>query len=83
MPSLTTGSLSQEILLNSLLTIDELTTGLTVLACDAAANPQQSPRLRALLDELLAALQACENELGTYSDPGHLEQPGNFPLQDG
>ena len=40
-------------------------------ASRSAANPQQSPRLRLLLDEVLKALQTCENELGTY--PEHLE----------
>jgi len=35
---------------------------------NASAHPEQSVRLRVLLGDLLAAIQECENDLGTYAD---------------
>jgi len=38
-----------------------------VLALNALRNPEQSPRVRFLLQDLLADIQDCENDLGTYA----------------
>ena len=67
MPPLTTAALSTEVLQDCLLTLDQLTTSITFLGLNAAISPEQSPRLRTLLDNLLVLIQECENDLGTYA----------------
>ena len=44
-----------------------MTTRLTELALNASRNPEQSPRERMLLGDLLADIQDCEEQLGTYA----------------
>jgi hypothetical protein len=38
-----------------------------VLPLNASRNPEQSHRVRMLLGDLLADIQDCESELGTYA----------------
>jgi hypothetical protein len=64
---LTTASLSTEVLEGTLLTLEQMTTRLTELALNASRNPEQSPRERMLLGDLLADIQDCEEQLGTYA----------------
>ena len=59
--------LSAEVLEDALLTLEQITTGVTVLALNASKNPEQAPRVRMLLGDLLADIQDCESELGTYA----------------
>jgi len=68
MTTLTTTALATEILEGTLLTLEQMTTRLTVLALNASRIPEQSPRVRILLGDLLAGVQDCETDLGTY-DP--------------
>ena len=63
---LTTSALSSEVLEGALLTLEQITTRITVLALNASRNPEQAPRVRMLLGDLLADIQDCESELGTY-----------------
>ncbi len=63
---LTTASLATEVLEGTLLTLEQTTTRLTVLALNASRNPDQSSRVRLLLEDLLADIQDCEEQLGTY-----------------
>jgi hypothetical protein len=65
--TLTTAALATEILESTLLTLEQMTTRLTVLALNASRKPEQSPRVRMLLGDLLADIQDCESELGTYA----------------
>jgi hypothetical protein len=67
MTTLTTAALATEILEDTLLTLDQMTTRITVLALNASRNPEQSPRVRLLLGDLLADIQDCEEQLGTYA----------------
>jgi hypothetical protein len=67
MSALTTASLSTEILEGTLLTLDQITTRITALALNASRNPEQSVRVWALLSDLLAGVQDCEEQLGTYA----------------
>lgn len=67
MPLLTTSSLSTEVLEDALLTLEQISTRITVLALNASSNPVQLPRVRMLLGDLLADIQDCESELGTYT----------------
>jgi hypothetical protein len=65
--TLTTASLATEVLEGTLLTLERMSTRLTVLALNASRNPEQSPRFRMLLEDLLAGVQDCEEQLGTYA----------------
>ena len=68
MPPLTTASLATEILQSTLLTLDEMGTSITVLALNASQNPEQSPRVRDLLEDLVMLIHQCECELGIYDN---------------
>jgi hypothetical protein len=68
MTTLTTAALSTELLESALLTLEQISTRITVLALNASRNPEQSVRVRMLLGDLLADIQDCEEQLGTY-DP--------------
>ena len=70
MSTLTTSALSTEVLEDALLTLEQITTRITVLALNASRNPEQAPRVRILLGDLLADIQDCESELGTYASLG-------------
>ena len=50
-----------------LLTLEQISTRITVLALNASRNPEQSPRVRMLLGDLLADIQDCGEQLGTYA----------------
>lgn len=67
MTTLTTAFLATEILEDALMTLEQITTGVTVLALNASRTPEQSPRVRLLLEDLLADIQDCEKDLGTYA----------------
>lgn len=67
MSTLTTDSIASELLEETLLTLEQITTGVTVLAINATRNPEESPRVRRLLGDLLEALQQAEEDLGTYA----------------
>ena len=67
MTALTTDLLPSELLRDALVTLEQVSTGITVLAINASVNPEQSPRVRQLLGDLLTLLQDCETELGTYA----------------
>ena len=67
MTTLTTSALSTEVLVSALLTLEQISTRITVLALNASRNPEQTVRFRALLSDLLAGVQDCESELGIYA----------------
>jgi hypothetical protein len=67
MPSLTTAALSIEVLEGALLTLEQITTRITVHVLNAPRNPEQAPRVRTLLGDLLADIQDCEEQLGSYA----------------
>lgn len=62
---MTTAALATEVLEHNL-PQRQVTTSLTVLALNAFRNPEQSPRVTALLGDLLADIQVCEEQLRTY-----------------
>jgi hypothetical protein len=57
MSTLTTSALSTEVLESALLTLEQVTTRISVLALNASRNPEQSVRVRMLLGDLLAIYQ--------------------------
>jgi hypothetical protein len=67
MTTLTASVHSTEVLEDALLTLAQISTRITVLGLNAPRNPEQSPRVRMLLGDLLADIQDCESELGTYA----------------
>jgi hypothetical protein len=67
MTTLTTSIPSTEVLDDSLLTLEQITTRITVLALNASRNSEQTVRVRALMSDLLADIQDCEEQLGTYA----------------
>ena len=66
MTTLNTTCPSPEVLEDALLTLEQISTRITALALNACRNPEHSVRLRALLSDLLEAIQECEGDLGTY-----------------
>jgi hypothetical protein len=75
MPSLTTAALSTEVLEGALLTLEQITTRITVHVLNAPRNPEQSARVRALMSDLLADIQDCEEQLRIYAPSGCLKPP--------
>ena len=67
MSTLTASVPSSEVLEDALLTFEQISTRITVLALNASKNPEQSPWVRMLLGDLLADIQDCEEQLGTYA----------------
>lgn len=67
MTTLTTSVPSTEVLEDALLTLEQISTRITALALNASRNPDQSVRFRTLMSDLLADIQDCEEQLGTYA----------------
>ena len=67
MTTLTASVPSSEVLQDALLTLEQISTRITALALNASRNPAQTPRVRMLLGDLLADIQDCEEQLGTYA----------------
>lgn len=67
MPLITTVDLSTKVHESDLLTLEQITSRITVLDLNASRNPEQSPRVRMLLGDLLADIQDCDDELETYA----------------
>jgi len=67
MTTLTTASFSTEVLEETLLTLEQVTTSIMVLALNTSRYPEQSPRFRTLLSDLAVLIQECEDDLGTYA----------------
>jgi len=59
MTTLTTSALSTEVLESALLTLEQISTRITVLAVNASRNPVQLPGVRMLLGDLLADIQTA------------------------
>ena len=64
--TLTTDHIASELLEETLLTLEQVSTGVTVLAINASRQPEQSPRFRRLLGDLLALIQEAEKDLGSH-----------------
>jgi hypothetical protein len=63
MTTLTTSAFSTEVLESALLTLDQISTRITVLALNASRIPVQSVRVRALPRDLLSVINSTENKL--------------------
>lgn len=80
--TLTTDWIDAELLEETLLTLEQVTTGVAVLSINATRNAEQSPRVRRLLTELVALIQEAEGDLGTYGIPDERSPEKSGPVQD-
>ena len=65
-PSITPDRIANEILVEVLLAQNQMSTALAVKALEAHRRPDMAPRVRRLLGDVLAAIQAAEDEMGVY-----------------
>jgi hypothetical protein len=65
-PSLTPDRIANELLVEVLLTQDQISNSLAVMAVEVHRRPDMAPRVRRLLCEVLTAIQAAEDEMGVY-----------------
>ena len=69
MPPLTTAAIPQELQTDALLTLEQLTTSITVLALHAFQRPGQTPRIRLIFEQLLEVIHEAETDMGVYDIP--------------
>jgi hypothetical protein len=69
LPALTTAAIPQELQTDAMLTLEQLTTNITVLALHSFQRPQETPRIRLVFEQLLEVIHAAETELGVYDLP--------------
>jgi hypothetical protein len=65
----TSAAIPQELQTDAMLTLEQLTTSITVLALHAFKRPQETPRIRLVFEQLLEVILAAETELGVYDLP--------------
>ncbi len=65
-PSLTPDRIANELLVEVLLAQDQMSTSFAVMALEVQRRPEMAPRVRALLGEVLAVVQAAEDEMGVH-----------------
>jgi hypothetical protein len=65
-PSLTPDRIANELLVEVLLAQDQMSTSLAVMALEVQRRPEMAPLVRTLLGEILAAIQAAEEEMGVH-----------------
>jgi hypothetical protein len=66
---LTTSSIAQELHRDALLTLEQLTTSITVLALHASHRPEDTPRVRAVFEQLLEVIQQAETDMAVCELP--------------
>ena len=67
MTTLTATALSTEVLEETLLTLEQVTPSIPVLALNTSRNTQPSPLFRTLLGDLALLNQECEEDQVTYT----------------
>jgi len=65
-PSLTPDRISNELLVEVLLTQEQITSSLAVMSMEVLKHPEMVPLVRDLLGELLKVLHSKEKELGIF-----------------
>ncbi len=66
---LTTSSIAQELQRDALLTIEQLTTAVTVLALHASHRPEDTPRVRQVFEQLLGVIHQAETDMAVFDLP--------------
>jgi hypothetical protein len=69
MSQLTTAAITQELQRDALLTMEQLTTSITVLALHAAHRPGDTPRIREVFEHLLEVIHQAESDLAVFDLP--------------
>jgi len=68
-PQLTTSFIALELHRDTLLTLEQLTTSITVLALHPSQRPEDTPRIRAVVDQLLVAICQAETDMAVFDLP--------------
>ena len=69
MSQLTTSVIAQELHRDALLTLEQLTTSITVLALHASHRPEDTPRVRAVFEQLLELIHEPEADMAVFDLP--------------
>ena len=69
MSQLTTSSIAQELQRDALLTLEQLTTSITVLALHASHRPEDTPRVREVFEQLLEVIHQAETDMAVFDLP--------------
>ena len=69
MSPLTTAAIPQELQRDALLTLEQLTTSITVLALHASHRPEDSPRVREVFEQLLETIHRSETDMEVFDLP--------------
>ena len=69
MSQLTTSAIAQELQRDALLTLEQLTTSITVLALHATHRPEDTPRVRAAFEHLLESIHQAETDMAVFDLP--------------
>ena len=69
MSPLTTAAIPQELQRDALLTLEQLTTSITVLALHATHRPEDSPRVREVFEQLLGVIHQAETDMAVFDLP--------------
>jgi hypothetical protein len=69
MSSLTTAAIPQELQRDALLTIEQLTTSITVLPLHASHRPDDTPRVREVFEQLLETIHGAGTDMEVFDLP--------------
>jgi hypothetical protein len=69
MSSLTTAAIAQELQRDALLTMEQLTTAVTVFSLHGSHRPEDAPRVRAAFDQLVEVIHQAEVDLAVFELP--------------
>jgi len=69
MSPLTTSAITQELQRDALLTLEQLTTSITVLALHASHRPGNTPRVREVFEQLLETIHQAETDMAVFDLP--------------
>ena len=69
MSQLTTSAIAQELQRDALLTLEQLTTSITVLALHASHCPEDTPRVREVFEQLLEVIHQAETDMAVFDLP--------------
>ena len=67
MPRLTTASIAQELHRDALLTLEQLTTSITVLALHGSYRQEDTPRVLAVFEQLLETIHQAEIDMAVLT----------------
>jgi hypothetical protein len=69
MSPLTAAAIPQELQRDALLTLEQLTTSITVLALHASHRPEDSTMVRAVFEQLLETIHQAETDMAIFDLP--------------